>query len=177
VIGDRAVRVFVEGESRLGLFPTSTRRITAKGVKPVQEIQHVFESYYLYGAVEPLSGENFFFEMPTLSGDCFEVFLREFSKHYPDKINIMILDNASAHKAKRLAIPQNVMLLFLPPYSPELNPMERLWEDIKSKVFHPFYTKLEELKDAVASVINNYNQLTIASITGYPFLINAINAL
>lgn len=171
------MRVFVEDESRVGLFPTPIRRITARGIKPIQQVQHVFESYYLYGAVEPLSGQSFFFELPVFSGDCFEVFLREFSKHFWDGINIMILDNATPHKAKRIAVPQNVMLLFLPPYSPELNPMERLWEDIKSRVSHFFYTRLEDLKDAVASILNSYSKSTIASITGYKYLINAINAL
>lgn len=171
------VSVFVEDESRIGLFPTPIRQITAKGVKPVQEVQHVFESYYLYGVVEPLRGESFFVEMPWLNTNCFEVFLREFSKHYWDRINIIILDNAAPHRAKRLSIPENVMLVFLPPYSPELNPIERLWQDIKRRVRNFLYSKLEDLKDAVASILNSYSKSTIASITGYPYLIEAINAL
>jgi transposase len=89
----------------------------------------------------------------------------------------MIVDNATPHRAKRLSIPENVMLLFLPPYSPELNPIERLWQDIKLRVPRFLYSKLEELKDAVASILNSYSKSTIASITGYSYLIDAINAL
>lgn len=174
---DKVVSVFVEDESRIGLFPAPIRQITAKGVKPVQQVQHVFESYYLYGVVEPLRGESFFVEMPWLNTSCFEVFLREFSKYYWDRVNIIILDNAAPHRAKRLSIPKNVILLFLPPYSPELNPIERLWQDIKRRVCGPLYSKLEDLKDAVASVLNSYSKATIASIAGYPYLIEAINAL
>jgi putative transposase len=175
--GDKVVSVFVEDESRIGLFPAPIRQITAKGVKPVQEVQHVFESYYLYGVVEPLRGESSFVEMPWLNTRCFEVFLRGFSKCYRDRVNIIISDNAAPHRAKRLPIPENVILLFLPPYSPELNPIERLWQDIKHRVYSSLYSKLEELKDAVASILNSYSKSTIASITGYPYLIEAINAL
>jgi hypothetical protein len=124
------VSFFVEDESRFGLMPITRRRITAKGVKPIQGVQQVFESYYIYGAVEPLTGESFFLEMPRLDSDCFQVFLNEFCSGCSDRFIIMLLDNGSIHKAKKLVIGDNVGFLFLPPYSAELNPIERLWQDI-----------------------------------------------
>lgn len=93
---------FVEDESRFGLMPITRRRITAKGVKPIQGVQQVFESYYIYGAVEPLTGESFFLEMPRLDSDCFQVFLNEFCSGCSDRFIIMLLDNGSIHKAKKL---------------------------------------------------------------------------
>ncbi len=75
-------RFLTQDESRLGLMPTTRRRITAKGVKPIQKVQ--FESYYLYGAVEPLTGESFFLELPWLNGVCFQAFLNELSIFYRD---------------------------------------------------------------------------------------------
>ena len=91
-------------------MPTTRRRITAKGVKPIQKVQFQFESYYLYGAVEPLTGESFFLELPWLNGMCFEAFLNELSAFYTDDFMIMLTDNASAHKAKKLVMPDNILL-------------------------------------------------------------------
>lgn len=173
----KRVSVFVQDESRFGLMPIIRRRITAKGVKPIQSVQQVFESYYVYGAVEPLTGENFFLEMPSLDSECFEVFLNEFSKYYCDRYIIMLLDNGGIHKAKRLVISDNIVFLFLPPYSPELNPIERLWQDIKERIGFWLYETLEKLKKRVAEILKQYTCSTIASLTGYSYLMEAVNAL
>lgn len=169
------VRVFFEDETRLGLIPVQRRRITLRGVKPVGKIQHKFESYYLYGAVEPLSGESFFLELPYLNSDNFQVFLDEFFKQYDSGLNIMVLDNGSFHKAKELRIPENVLFLFLPAYCPELNPIERLWEDIKSQIAFEIYKELETLKNRITGIIKNYTNQMIQSLTSYPYVVNAIN--
>lgn len=168
---------FVEDESRFGLMPITRRRITAKGVKPIQGVQQVFESYYIYGAVEPLTGESFFLEMPRLDSDCFQVFLNEFCSGCSDRFIIMLLDNGSIHKAKKLVIGDNVGFLFLPPYSPELNPIERLWQDIKGRIGFWLYETLEGLKERVAELLNGYRPSTIASLTGYRYFIGAVNAV
>lgn len=162
----KRVSVFVQDESRFGLMPIIRRRITAKGVKPIQSVQQVFESYYVYGAVEPLTGENFFLEMPSLDSECFEVFLNEFSKYYCDRYIIMLL-----------VISDNIVFLFLPPYSPELNPIERLWQDIKERIGFWLYETLEKLKKRVAEILKQYTCSTIASLTGYSYLMEAVNAL
>lgn len=168
------VRMFFHDETRLGLIPVQRRRITLRGVKHVGKIQHKFESYYLYGAVEPLNGESFFLELPYLNSDNFQVFLNEFFKEYSSGLNIMVLDNGSFYKAKELRIPQNVIFLFLPAYSPELNPIERLWEDIKGQIAFEIYMSLETLKNRIAEIIKNYTNQMIRSLTSYPYVINAI---
>jgi transposase len=94
-------------------------------------VQYCFENFYMYGTVEPKTGESFFLELPQLNTVNFQIFLNEFAQHYQDTLNIVVLDNGSCHKAKVLVIPDNVVCLFLPPYSPELNPIERLWQDLK----------------------------------------------
>ncbi|MFH1327675.1 MAG: IS630 family transposase, partial [Candidatus Bathyarchaeota archaeon] len=148
------IRVFAQDESRFGLMPVTRRRITAYGTKPIQLVQFQFESYYIYGAVEPLTGENFFLEMPFLNSGCFQVFLNEFSHFYKNEFNILLLDNSSTHKASSLFIPDNIALLFLPPYSPELNPIERLWQYIKSKISLSLFESLEVLKQNVAEKLS-----------------------
>ena len=123
------VRLFCQDESRCGLLPVSSRRITVPGVKPIANINYTFENLYLYGAVEPITGESFFLEMPWLNGVCFQVFIDELAKTFPETLNILVLDNGRFHYAKSLKLPDNIALIFLPPYSPELNPIERLWQE------------------------------------------------
>jgi transposase len=171
------IRVFAQDESRFGLMPVIRRRITAYGTKPIQLVQFQFESYYIYGAVEPLTGDSFFLEMPWLNSGCFQVFLNEFSAFYRNDFNILLLDNSSTHKAAGLIIPDNIALLFLPPYSPELNPIERLWQYIKSKIILSLLESLEALKQNVADELAKCTDSVIASLTGYSYIIDAVMAL
>ena len=80
----------------------------------MRSLQWQFEAFYLYGAVEPLTGESFFLEFSYLNSVCFQAFLNEFSETYVDSLNILQVDNGSAHLAKNLMIPENIILLFLP---------------------------------------------------------------
>jgi len=169
------IRFFSQDESRIGTLPIQRRGITLKGVKPITHVAHEFKSYYLYGAVEPKSGESFFMEFPHLNSDCFQIYLDELSIAYSDSFNILLLERGSFHKAKRLKIPSNIVLLFLPAYSPELNPIERLWEFIKAEIANEVYITLEPLIDRVASVICSLSQKVIQSLTSYSYFINAIN--
>ena len=109
------VRVFSQDKTRYGLFPVSNRRITLPGVKPIAEIDYRYESVYLYGAVAPLTGERFFLELSHLTSDCFQCFIEKFSEAFPESLNLLVLDNGRFHHAKSLVVPENVVLLFLPP--------------------------------------------------------------
>jgi len=173
--GEDNMRLFSQDESRFGLLSIPRRRITLPGIKPISPVQFQFESYYLYGAVEPRTGESFFLELPNLNAQCFQIYLDEFSKAYADSFNVMLLDRGKFHQAKRLKIPYNIVPVFLPPYSPELNPIERLWEDIKAEIADELYPTIEALMDQVASIIKRYTKEAIQSLTSYPYLIEAVN--
>jgi DDE superfamily endonuclease len=128
------VRVFCPDESRLGLHLPVPRRLTDYGVKPGQSIEPLYAYYWLYAAVEPTTGEACWWELPRLDADCFTVFLDQFGRQYPQSLNLVLLDQAPAHVAQRVVVPDNVVLVWLPPYSPALNPVERLWEDLKYRI-------------------------------------------
>jgi DDE superfamily endonuclease len=159
------------------LHTIQRRCITLTGVKPVRNIQFAFDNYYLYGTIEPTTGEGFFLEMPALDGQCFQVFLDQFAQKYHESLNIMILDRGRFHRAKALRVPKNLVLEFLPAYSPELNPMERLWEDLKSHIALELFENLQVLNDRVAGIIQQYSSSVLQSITGYPYFVQAVNAL
>jgi transposase len=168
------VKVFAQDETRLGLLPIVRRRITACGVQPVVTVTHKFDNFYLYGAVDPTSGESFFLELPHLNSPTFQLWLDGFGDAFPDSYNIVVLDNGAFHKAKAVQWPANVVPLFLPPYSPELNPMERLWRDLKDKLADRVAQTIEALSDAVCSIIQSYSDASLQSLTGFTYFVQAI---
>jgi hypothetical protein len=113
------------------LFTRNGKGLTAKGVKPICSFQQVFKSLYLFGAFSPITGEHFELEMPNCNAEAFQAFLNEFSGHLSQEFKIILLDNGAFHKAQKLTIPENICLLFIPPYSPELNPSEKIWWKMK----------------------------------------------
>jgi DDE superfamily endonuclease len=174
------VRVFCQDETRLGLHLPLHRRLTGYGVKPVQVIEPLYEYYWLYAAVEPTTGEAFWWELPTLDAECFGIFLDKFSQAYAESLNIVLLDQAPAHVAQRVEVPENVILVWLPAYSPEVNPVERLWEDLKSRIDvldTRVRSSLAALQEHVAGLVHRYTAETVASLTGYAYLVDAIHAL
>lgn len=85
------------------------------------------------------------------------------------------VDNGLFHKAKKLRIPENVILLFQPPHSPELNPIERLWEHLKRHLKWELFSDLKQLQAKVDELIDALTPQQVASITGYSFILNALS--
>ncbi|MBP6431716.1 MAG: transposase [Ferruginibacter sp.] len=99
--------------------------LTAKGVKPVAPFLHLFDNLYLFGAFSPITGSSYLLEMPHCNANTFQHFLDYTTSQNTSEFKIMILDNGAFHHAKNLNIPNNIALLFLSPYSSELNPVEK----------------------------------------------------
>ena len=158
-------------------MPITRRRITSPGVKPVQTAEPAYEYFYLYGAVEPETGQRFFTEHDRLNSECFQVYLDGFARAFPHSQNVMILDNGRFHTANRLVIPPNVHLVFLPPYSPELNPIERVWQHLKDALGCVYDPTSADLRQRTRQVVTNWSNEVLASLTGYNYLIDAAHAL
>jgi len=159
-------------ESRFGLLSIQRRCLTARGTKPIVPYQHRFKNFYLFGAYNPCSGDHFTLEMPYCNTDCFEAYLNAFAAHRSEEFKIIILDNGAFHKAERLQVPENIALLFLPPYTPELNPAELIWQWIKNRLGNKVYDTLELLAQAVDSIIKTLTTDIIQSITGWTLYTN-----
>jgi transposase len=164
-------RLWAQDESRCGLIPIIRHRITARGVQPLVPSTYCFESLYLYGAVEPLTGDSFFLELPRLNTQCFQLFLDHFAATDPHTFHLLLLDNGAFHKAHHLRLPTNVGLLFFPPYAPELNPIERLWRGLKDWLanYHP--TTLDELSHLLTTRLKHYTATAIQTLTGFQYLV------
>lgn len=146
-------------------------------MKPRGLVQWPFEAFYTYGAVEPLTGESFFLIFSHLDSDCFQLFLDEFSQAYPHHLNVMQLDNGAFHKAQKLIIPENIVLLFQPAYSPDINPIERVWQHLKKESSWVNFNTLADLQEKICEQLNNIGQKVVTSLTGYPFILSALEKL
>lgn len=169
------VRYFCQDETRLGLKTISGRKITAKGVKPRGKVQWQFKATYLYGVVEPATGAHFFYEFTHLNSECFQVFLDLVSAQYKDCILIIQLDQAGAHKAKRLKLPANIILLFQPSHAPETNPIERVWQHFKLGLRWQLPKDLDALRLLIRARLEAMTQAVIASIVGWHSILEALS--
>jgi hypothetical protein len=168
------VKVFAQDETRLGLQPILRRRITACGVQPVATVWQRFDNFYLVGAVEPTTGKSFFLELPLLNSAMFQLWLDTFAHTFAASFTILVLDNGAFHTAKTLRWPPNVAAVPLPPYSPELNPIERLWRDLKDRLADTVAKSLDALSDTVCHLMRNYSQATLKALTGLAYFVQAV---
>jgi transposase len=143
--------------------------ITAKGVKPVAPYLHRFDNIYLFGAFSPFTGTHCLLEMPYCNSHTFQAFIDYLSSQNPSEYKIIILDNGAFHHAKSLVIPPNISFIFLPPYSPELNPAEKMWRYFKDRVSMIAYNSLEMLQQKLSEITITLSINSIQSICGNKF--------
>ena len=174
----RRFNVFFEDESRIGLFTRNGKALTAKGIKPLCPYYHKYESTYLFGAFSPINGASLILELPKCNTDNFELFLNHLSSLDKEEYKIIFLDNGAFHKAKRLIIPDNIGLIFLPPYSPELNPAEKIWWTIKREFNNKAFKTMEQLQAEVDAIIKKHITVqSVKSITGYEIYLAPIRTI
>jgi transposase len=130
--GER-LRVFFMDEARFGQQGTTTRMWAPKGSRPTAVKQTRYEWLYLFAAVEPATGVSVALQAPSINTGTMSVFLQMLASELGPKDHaVLIMDQAGWHRARKLKTPTNIWILFLPPYSPELNPVERLWAYLRS---------------------------------------------
>lgn len=145
-----------------------------RGQRPLGLCDKRFTSAYLYAAVCPANGADFALVMPTVSTAAMSVFLDGFSKsREPDVQAVLVLDQAGGHGSRALAVPDNITLVPLPPYSPELNPVERVWLYLRERFLS--HRLLDDYRAIVDACCDAWNALTatperLRSLTNYPWL-------
>ncbi|WP_062060119.1 IS630 family transposase [Aquimarina longa] len=167
------VNLYFQDESRFGLITKQKRVISARGVQPIGKYKHSYQYKWLWGSFSPISGESF---CMTTDGVCKELFIKyleDFAKHKPREVKILIIDNAAFHSTKNVTIPENIILLPIPPYSPELNPAEKVWQWMKDKMAMKIFDTLEDLEYKIDQLLETLENQLIKSITAYQFYIQA----
>jgi hypothetical protein len=113
--------------------------------------------------VEPLSGASFFLELPALNTQGFPLFLDHCAATDPASCHLLLLDNGAFPKARHLRLPANVGLLLFPPYSPELNPLERLWRELKDWLATSPPATLDDLSTLLMTRLSHYSAAVVRS--------------
>jgi transposase len=120
--------------------------LTARGIKPIAASLQDFESTWLFGAFSPINSKKLLVEFPFCNSDTFQIFIDILSKTDAEELMLLLLDNASFHKAKKLVIPDNIVLINIPPYSSELNPAEQIWAWFKRAFTNKTFTTIEQVR-------------------------------
>ena len=160
-------------EHRLGLKPIIRKVWVPVGERPIAEVNHRYEWTYLYGFVHPQTGETEWFILPRVNTTWFNLALETFALQVgagPQKQVLLVLDGAGWHRSKDLVVPEGIHLEILPPYSPELQPAERLWrladEPLVNRSFETL-DQLEESLEARCRTLANTLQSQIQALTNY----------
>ena len=162
-----------QDEAGFGRINKPKRCWCPAGVRPVTPCQHIREYRYAYGAVEPLTGENFFLVLPYCDTVCMNVYMEYLSQAYPDDLLLVAMDKASWHRSKGLKIPDNIRILHIPPYTPEMNPIEQIWKEIRKRGFrNEFFKTLDKVVDRLCVTINSLSNDTVISITGREWILS-----
>ena len=180
VAGGKPVRIWVADEHRYGLIPVVRRCWSLSGVRPVAPYRTRYEWSYLYSALEA-DGANAaeFLCLPGVSLEMSRLFLEHLSKRDLAAEHVVIWDGAGFHpKANTPGLPANVHLLALPPYSPELNPVEIIGDIIKDRIANTIWDSLEALETAIGEELRPIHQSAerVRNLVSHPWLINQVNA-
>jgi hypothetical protein len=171
------VRVVRQDERRGGVLTVRRRRLTAGGVQPVGLLQHPFACCSIDGAVAPTTGERLFLAWPSLKADMCHSCVNALAHAFPDRLNLVRLAHSGAQTASRMHGPDHGRAVWLPPDCPELNPMARVWRDVKDDLAWQPWVSLEAQPDFVADVLQTSAARTLPSLTGSTSLVEAMNAL
>lgn len=135
------------------------------------------EYTYAYAAVSVSDGQLDTLILPHVNGECMQLFLDEVASRQLNERIVMVLDGAGWHQSKSLALAPNLRLLKLPPYSPELNPVEHLWDELREKSFHNLvFDSLGALENHLETALHDMELDThrVHSIVAWPWIINSL---
>ena len=169
------LRLMLQDEGRFGRISNPQRCWAPRGIRPHVAHQIVREYTYAYVAVSPHDGTLDSLILPQVSEGAMSIFLREVSNRHPDEFILMVMDGAGWHKARALSVPENMSLIYLPPYSPELNPVEHVWEHIRENGFrNKAFNSIEAVEDQLMQSLKGLENdpASVARMTGFQWIVS-----
>jgi hypothetical protein len=175
VVGERPVRLMFQDEARFGRMARIRRCWSPAPLRPVVDNGYEREFTYVYGGVSPVQGQLDWSLNEKMNTTNMSAFLSQVSQAHPQEFIVRVVDGASSHKAKELLVPENIRLIPLPAYSPELNPQEHVWEEVREKAFPNMVLDqmalvVERLKEGMGSLAADAGR--VRSITAWPWIIS-----
>lgn len=157
-------------ESRFGTHSKIGHGWFIKGSRTSVSVKLGFQNFYIYSAVSPKTGKDHSLLMTYVNTKCMNIFLDHMTKELEGKEILLVMDGAGWHKSKALNIPKNIEIIYLPPYSPELNPVERLWLYIKQNTIkNRIYENISLLENSICDFIKNLKIEQIKQICNYDY--------
>ena len=174
VVKGRRVRLMFQDEARFGRMAKPRRCWAPKPCRPVMRNGYEREFVYVYGTVSPRDGDFVWKICSKMNTERMNEFLEQVSQLYAGDFIVTILDGASSHRGKELVVPENIRVLPLPAYSPELNPQEHLWDEIREKefpnrVFDSMAGVKKQLRSGLARLARD--RIRLRSITAWPWIV------
>lgn len=152
---DTPFELFFSDEMRYGLISNFRRSWSKIGERTVIDSQQSFDNRYLFSAVSPLSGNSFHLSgIDGFDTEAAHTFLLELKRQHPEKLVILVWDNAPCHRPKIHREIPGLIVLFLPPYSPELNPAERFFEELRKATADTIFKTIEEQEVVINKALN-----------------------
>ena len=172
---NKRLRLFFQDEARIGQKGRTAHVWWKRGVRPPGIADNRFTFAYIFAAIEPGTDNAFALVMPEVNTDAMQQFLDRFAATIAeDEHAAMVLDRAGWHGAKALQVPSNITLVPLPPYSPELNPVERVWLHLKERFLsHRLLNDYDAIVDAACTAWNALlaEAGRITSLASYPWIL------
>ena len=163
-LSNKRVRLLYQDEAGFGRISKLGSYWAPMGVRPHVHSHYIREFRYCYGAVDAHTGESFFLIAGGCNTEWTNEFLRQVSEAYSDDYILLVMDNAIWHKSSTLEIPRNVELAFIPPYTPEMNPIEQVWKEIRKRDFkNKEFQTLEAVIDKLQEVIQGLEKSVLKS--------------
>jgi len=176
----RAVRLMFQDEGRFGLLGTPRRCWAPHPVRPVVGARLQRQYLYAFSAVSPHDGVLDSLVLPWVNAQTMSLFLAEVAQRHAQEFIVMVMDQAGWHVAGDLVVPANMRLIYLPPYSPELNPAEHLWEAVREQCFaNHVFADLDAVEGALTKglVALESNLARTQSLTGFDWIVSiSLNA-
>lgn len=170
---NRPLAFLVQDEARFGRITQPTRCWAPKDMRPCVPNQIVREAIYAFAAVEPQTGKMTSVILPTANTEMMNIFLKQVSQEFADSFLVMQVDQAGWHRSGSLEIPENIRLLFQPPYSPETNPTEHIWKELREKYFaNRIFSSLDTLQEQLCNALSELSSHPdlIRSMTYFPHI-------
>jgi len=165
--------VFFFDEGRFGTMPTVGRCWGLKGFRVHSVVKPGYKNFYIYSSISPHTGDSFSLILPWVDTEMMNLYLEQFSSAFSDTDIMLIMDQAGWHGSKDLVVPGNITIELLPAYSPELNPVERLWQWLRRHVCrNRFFDSLDELTDKLFDAFQVLSPTRLASLCRCSYLLD-----
>ena len=173
----RGFRLMFQDEGRFGRLGFPRKAWAPAPCRPLCSGQVIREYIYAYSAISPIDGKIESLIAPRADTDVMSIFLEQVAERFSEDFILMVMDKAAWHTANKLHIPENIKITFLPPYSPQLNPVEHLWKEIREKYFgNHVFKSIDAVENQLMKALTQMNNDSecVKSFAGFKWIIDSL---